>query len=191
MYSIILGSSSKYRRELLESLQLPFTQASPDIDETAKPNESSRALSERLAIEKAEAIAKANPDALVIGSDQVAEIDGIPNGKSGDFATAFAQLRRASGKTCHFYTTVAVAKEGEPTRHVIDVVEVVFRDLSDDEITRYLEAEEPYDCAGSFKSEGLGVSLFSAIRSEQPGSLIGLPMISTCQLLREFGVPLP
>lgn len=191
--NIILGSSSPYRRDLLARLDLPFDHQSPDIDETPRPDESPRELARRLARTKAETIAAAlNEPALVIGSDQVASRDGEPLGKPGDRARAQTQLRRASGQTAEFYTAVTVVHAGNgETASRLDRTRVHFRTLADDAINRYLDAEEPYDCAGGFKAEGLGITLFQSIESSDPTALIGLPLIALADLLRGFGVSLP
>jgi septum formation protein len=189
---VILGSTSKYRRELLNRLNLRFEAAAPDVDETPSPAESPRALALRLALAKANAVATQFPDAVVIGSDQVADLAGQALGKPGDHGRAVSQLRRMSGQVVVFQTAVAVVCLATGFEQVdIASVEVQFRDLSDDEIERYLRAEQPYDCAGSAKSEGLGITLLDAIHSDDPTALIGLPLIRTCRMLRAAGVVLP
>ena len=187
--ALILGSSSRYRRELLERLRLPFNVVSPDVDETPLPGEAPRALAQRLALAKAEAVARQFPDAVVIGSDQVADLDGQAIGKPGTHERAVEQLRAMSGRSVVFQTAIAVvcASTGF-SRQDLAPVRVQFRELGDAEIERYLLAEKPYDCAGSAKSEGLGVSLLSAIESDDPTALVGLPLIRTCQMLREAGI---
>ncbi len=190
--SLILGSTSRYRRELLERLQYPFTTASPDVDETPRPGEASRDLSLRLALAKAHAVAQQHPEAVVIGSDQVADLNGQPLGKPLTHERAVAQLRQMRGQTVRFYTALAVVCQATGMVHSdIAEVGVRFRDLTDAEIERYLLAEEPYDCAGSAKSEGLGISLLDAIDSDDPTALIGLPLIRTCRMLRASGLVLP
>ena len=190
--ALILGSTSRYRRELLERLRVPFTTASPDVDETPQAGEAPRDLALRLAIAKAQAVATQFPDAVVIGSDQVADLQGEPLGKPLTHERAVAQLRRMRGQTMRFHTAVAVVcKASGFMQSEIAEVGVVFRDLSDAEIERYLRAEEPYDCAGSAKSEGLGISLLDAIHSDDPTALIGLPLIATCRMLRAAGLVLP
>ena len=190
--ALILGSTSRYRRELLERLRVPFTTASPDVDETPQAGEAPRDLALRLAIAKAQAVAAQFPDAVVIGSDQVADLQGEPLGKPLTHERAVAQLRRMRGQTMRFHTAVAVVcKASGFMQSEIAEVGVVFRDLSDAEIERYLRAEEPYDCAGSAKSEGLGISLLDAIHSDDPTALIGLPLIATCRMLRAAGLVLP
>ena len=188
---LILGSTSRYRKELLNRLRIPFETASPDVDETPHSNESPKDLALRLALAKARAVALKHPDAVVIGSDQVADLDGIPLGKPGNHTNAILQLQRMRGKTVIFQTAlsvVCIATGYERTD--LAEVKVKFRDLSDAEIETYLRAEEPYDCAGSAKSEGLGIALLDAIDNDDPTALIGLPLIRTCQMLREAGVKL-
>ncbi|KQX96018.1 Maf family protein [Variovorax sp. Root473] len=189
--TVILASTSRYRRELLTRLHLPFEVHAPDVDETAHAGETPRALAERLALEKANAVAARFPDAVVIGSDQVADLAGEALGKPGDHARATAQLRRMRGQTLIFQTAVAVVCHvtGFVQRDIAPV-RVVFRDLSDAAIERYLLAEQPYDCAGSAKSEGFGIALLDAIDSDDPTALIGLPLIRTCRMLRAAGVDL-
>ncbi|MEW6694495.1 MAG: Maf family nucleotide pyrophosphatase [Pseudomonadota bacterium] len=189
---LILGSTSAYRRELLARLRLPFDTAAPDVDETPLPGEAPADLARRLARAKAQAVARRHPQAIVIGSDQVADLDGAGLGKPGSHARAVAQLRAMRGRTVRFHTALAVvcAATGYAAEDVA-VVEVRFRDLSDAEIERYLQAERPYDCAGSAKSEGLGIALLEAIVSDDPTALVGLPLIRTARLLRAAGVTLP
>lgn len=189
---LILGSSSRYRRELLERLRIPFKMATPDTDETALPGEAPRALALRLALAKAQAVAAQYREAIVIGSDQVADLAGEPLGKPGYHSRAIAQLRRMSGQTVIFQTAVAVVCAATGFSEVdIAPVEVRFRTLDDALIERYLSAEQPYDCAGSAKSEGLGIALLDAIVSDDPTALVGLPLIRTCRLLRSAGLVLP
>ena len=189
--TVILGSTSRYRRELMNRLGLPFEVCSPGVDEGAVPGESPRTLAERLAMEKARAVAARFPEAVVIGSDQVADLAGEALGKPGDHERATAQLRKMRGQTLIFHTAVAVVCHATGfAQSDIAPVRVVFRDLSDDAIERYLRAEQPYDCAGSAKSEGLGIALLDAIDSDDPTALIGLPLIRTCRLLRAAGVEL-
>lgn len=190
--SLVLGSTSRYRRELLARLGLPFDVAAPAVDETPRPDEAPRALALRLALAKARAVAGPHPRAIVIGSDQVADLDGEPLGKPGNHERATVQLRRMRGKTVVFHTAVAVVCQ-DCGFELVDLapVRVRFRDLSDEEIERYLRAEQPYDCAGSAKSEGLGIALLDAIDSDDPTALIGLPLIRTCRMLRAAGLVLP
>ena len=190
--TLVLGSTSRYRRELLQRLGLPFTVAAPDVDETPLQGEAPRALALRLALAKAHAVAAQHPDAVVIGSDQVADLHGQPLGKPGTHERASAQLQRMSGETVIFQTAVAVVCAATGFEQVdLAPVEVRFRTLKGDEIERYLHAEQPYDCAGSAKSEGLGISLLDAIHSDDPTALIGLPMIRTCRMVRAAGIELP
>lgn len=186
---LILASTSRYRRELLQRLRVPFDVVSPHVDETPLQGESPRALALRLALAKAEAVAVLHPDAVVIGSDQVCELDGQPIGKPGDHGRAVAQLRALSGRGAVFLTAVAVACRASGFVQVdLAPVRVVFRTLADDEIERYLLLDQPYDCAGSAKSESLGIALLSSIDSDDPTALIGLPLIRTVRLLREAGL---
>ncbi|MDM0040201.1 Maf family nucleotide pyrophosphatase [Variovorax sp. J22G21] len=189
--TVILASTSRYRRELMNRLRLPFEVQAPEVDETPHSGESPRSLSERLALEKARAVASRFPDAVVIGSDQVADLAGEALGKPGDHERATAQLRRMRGQTLVFQTAVAVVCQATGfAQQDIAPVRVVFRDLSDDAIEHYLRAEQPYDCAGSAKSEGLGIALLEAIDSDDPTALVGLPLIRTCRMLRAAGVEL-
>ncbi|WPH15429.1 Maf family protein [Variovorax paradoxus] len=188
---LILASTSRYRRELLNRLHLPFDVQPPEVDETALDGETPRELAERLALEKARAVAARFPEAVVIGSDQVAELAGEALGKPGDHARATAQLRRMRGQTLVFQTALAVVCEATGfVQRDLAPVRVVFRELSDAAIEQYLQAEQPYDCAGSAKSEGLGIALLSAIDSDDPTALVGLPLIRTCRMLRAAGVEL-
>jgi septum formation protein len=188
---LILASTSRYRRELLARLRLPFDVQPPEVDETARAGETPRQLAERLALEKARAVAARFPQAVVIGSDQVADLDGEALGKPGDHARATAQLRKMRGQTLIFQTAVAVVCQDTGfVERDLAPVRVVFRELSDAAIEQYLQAEKPYDCAGSAKSEGLGIALLSAIDSDDPTALVGLPLIRTCRMLRAAGVGL-
>ncbi|MGJ3703720.1 nucleoside triphosphate pyrophosphatase [Variovorax sp. OV700] len=188
---LILASTSRYRRELLARLHLPFDVQPPEVDETAQSGETPRELAERLALEKAQAVAARFPEAVVIGSDQVADLAGEALGKPGDHARATAQLRRMRGQTLVFQTAVAVVCQATGfVQRDLAPVRVVFRELSDAAIEHYLQAEQPYDCAGSAKSEGLGIALLSAIDSDDPTALVGLPLIRTCRMLRSAGVDL-
>ena len=189
--TLILGSTSPYRRELLQRLRLPFEVVRPEVDETPMPAEQPLALAQRLAMEKARAVAHKHPQAVVIGSDQVADLDGEPLGKPGTHARAVAQLQRMRGRTVVFQTAVAVVCiESGFAEQALAQVKVRFRDLSDPEIEHYLLAEQPYDCAGSAKSEGLGIALLESIDNQDPSALVGLPLIHTCRLLRAAGIPL-
>ena len=186
---LILGSTSRYRRELLSRLQIPFEVVAPDVDETPFPSELPLALAERLALSKAKAVAATFPHAVVIGSDQVADLNGQPLGKPGTHEKAVAQLRLMRGQTVVFQTAVAVVcLETGFEESSLAAVSVRFRDLSDDEIENYLLAEQPYDCAGSAKSEGLGIALLDSIDSDDPTALVGLPLIRTCQMIRAAGI---
>jgi len=186
---VVLGSTSPYRRELLSRLRLSFEVAAPAVDETPLPREAPREIALRLALAKARAVAAQHPGAVVIGSDQVADLAGEPLGKPGTHANAVLQLRRMSGQMVVFHTAVAVVcAEAGFERLELAPVKVQFRTLTDDEIERYLRAEQPYDCAGSARSEGLGVALLDAIDSDDPTALVGLPLIRTCRMLRAAGV---
>jgi septum formation protein len=186
---LVLGSTSRYRRELLGRLKVPFDVASPEVDETPRPGEAPRDLALRLALAKARAVAALYPQAAVIGSDQVADLHGEPLGKPGTHERAVAQLRRMRGQTVVFQTAVAVVCQDTGFEQVdLAPVSVRFHDLSDAEIESYLRAEEPYDCAGSAKSEGLGIALLDAIDNDDPTALVGLPLIRTCRMIRAAGV---
>ena len=188
---LVLGSTSRYRRELLERLRLPFDVAAPDVDETPQPGEAPVALARRLALAKAQAVARRFPQAVVIGSDQVADLAGEPLGKPGSHERAVAQLQAMRGRSVVFHTAVAVVCQGSGfVAEDLAPVQVRFRQLSDAEIEAYLRTEQPYDCAGSAKSEGLGIALLDAIDSDDPTALIGLPLIRTCRMLRAAGIPL-
>ncbi len=188
---LILASTSVYRRELLLRLRLPFDVVSPNTDETPFPNESPHDLALRLALAKANAVAQQYPNAVVIGSDQVADLNGKALGKPHYFNNALAQLQEMQGKAVVFHTAVSVVCQATGfTVTEIAQVKTQFRTLTTDEITRYLHAEEPYDCAGGAKSEGLGIALLDAIDSDDPTALIGLPLIRTCRLLRAAGLVL-
>lgn len=191
--TLVLASASPYRRALLERLQLPFRQRPADVDETPRPDETPAELVRRLARSKAEAVARAQPGAVVIGSDQVAVRGEEILGKPGDAATAVDQLTRSAGRHVEFLTAVCVLGPGgdaEPEEH-IDITRVVFRPLAADEIERYVERERPFDCAGSFRAEALGITLFERIDSQDPTGLIGLPLIWLAGALRRLGLPLP
>lgn len=187
--ALILGSSSRYRREMLQRLRLPFDVLSPDVDESPLSDESPRDLACRLALAKAHAVAALRPEAVVIGSDQVADLNGLPLGKPGTHERATTQLRQMRGQTVIFQTAVAVVCAATGFAQMdIAPVKVTFRDLSDAEIEAYLLAEQPYDCAGSAKSEGLGIALLARIENDDPTALVGLPLIRTCNLLRAAGL---
>ena len=188
---LILGSTSAYRRELLQRLRLPFEVVSPEVDETPLPGENPRDLALRLALAKAPAVAARQPAAVVIGADQVADLGGEPLGKPGTHERAVAQLRRMRGRTVIFQTAVAVVCVETGFGQIeLAPARVRFRDLTDAEIESYLRAETPYDCAGSAKSEGLGIALLDAIESDDPTALVGLPLIRTARLLRAAGLSL-
>ena len=188
---LVLGSTSPYRRELLQRLQIPFEVAAPDVDETALPQETPSALAGRLALAKAHAVARNFPQAVVIGSDQVADLNGLALGKPGTHERAVVQLRQMRGQTVIFQTAVAVVcLESGFEQTGLAAVRVKFRDLSDLEIENYLRAEQPYDCAGSAKSEGLGIALLESIDSDDPTALVGLPLIRTCQMIQAAGIAL-
>ena len=189
---IVLGSTSRYRAELLRRLIPDFEQRSPGTDEADLPGEAAGARALRLAMAKAQATAAGVQNALVIGSDQVAELDGATLDKPGSVENARRQLAMSSGRTVQFHTALCVldTRDGRQRTHV-DLTRVHFRLLSQAEIERYVERERPLDCAGSFKCEGLGISLFERIDNQDPSALIGLPLIALAQLLRECGVALP
>jgi septum formation protein len=186
---LILGSTSRYRRELLDRLRLPYTCAAPQVDETPLPGEAPAARALRLALAKAQAVAALHPHAVVIGADQVADLHGEPIGKPGTHERAVMQLQRLSGQRVVFQTALAVvrADTGHAEAQLAAVV-VQFRALSLAEIEHYLRLDQPYDCAGSAKCETLGIALLDAIESDDPTALIGLPLIRTCQMLRRAGL---
>jgi septum formation protein len=187
--TLVLASGSRYRRELLARLRLPFEVAHPDIDEAPHAGEAPRETALRLSIAKAEAVASSRGDAVVIGSDQVADLDGVSVGKPGTHERAVAQLRAMRGRSVVFHTAVAVLRAS--TGYVgtaLAPVTVRFRALTDAEIEHYLRTEQPYDCAGSAKCETLGIALLEAIESDDPTALVGLPLIRTSALLREAGI---
>lgn len=186
---LILASTSAYRQALLEKLGLPFIAVSPGVDETRRKNEEPRALATRLAKEKSLAVARRIPRGLVIGSDQVAVLNGVVLAKPGARESAITQLIAASGQTIHFYTAVCVTQA--ETGHVVtdlDECRVTVRPLSRRQIERYVELENPLDCAGSFKSEGLGIALLEKIEGEDPNALVGLPLIRLIRILEAFGL---
>ncbi len=186
---MILASTSRYRRELLQRLRLPFEAVAPHTDETALPDETPSALALRLALAKAEAVARQHPHAVVIGSDQVADLDGWALGKPGTHERAVAQLRLLSGRQAVFQTAVAVVRKDTGFAQVeLASVRVGFRSLTAAEIEHYLQLEQPYDCAGSAKCETLGIALLTHIHSDDPTALVGLPLIRSCQMLRAAGI---
>jgi len=186
---LVLGSTSPYRRELLQRLQIPFEVAAPEVDETPLPHEAPDALAGRLALAKAHAVARNFPQAVVIGSDQVADLDGLALGKPGNHERAVSQLRQMRGQTVIFQTAVAVVcLESGFEQTALAAVRVKFRELDDAEIENYLRTEQPYDCAGSAKSEGLGIALLESIDSDDPTALVGLPLIRTCKMIQAAGI---
>ncbi|MEN1973204.1 Maf family nucleotide pyrophosphatase [Luteimonas sp. MJ204] len=187
---LVLASTSPYRRELLARLGLPFDTVRPEVDETPLAGETPSALALRLAEAKALAVAALRPGARVIGSDQVADFDGVALGKPGGRDAAIAQLQAMSGRAVAFRTAVAVASTGGVAT-ALDTTVVRFRQLGRGEIERYIDREQPFDCAGSFKSEGLGITLFEAIETRDPTALVGLPLLDTLRLLRKSGLVLP
>lgn len=189
---LILASGSRYRRELLERLRVSFTVQAPHVDETPLTGESPHETALRLAREKAHAVAAAHPNAVVIGSDQVAMLDGRQIGKPGDHPTAMAQLRMMRGKVVEFHTALCVHDARSGLSQSDDVMTfVTVRDLPDETLDAYLRAEEPYDCAGSAKSEGLGIMLLEKVESTDPTALIGLPLIALTTMLMRAGFTLP
>ncbi|QWT22302.1 septum formation protein Maf [Bacillus sp. NP157] len=189
--AVILASTSAYRAALLRRVLETFTQAAPGTDEAAQPGEAPAARSARLAEAKARAIAAAHPGTVVIGSDQVANLEGTVLDKPGTVAAAHRQLEASSGREVVFHTAVCVI-DAEGVAHAwVDETRVVFRTLSREEIERYVERERPLDCAGSFKCEGLGITLFERIANDDPTALVGLPLIATSRLLRDAGIVLP
>lgn len=189
MPPLILASTSAYRRELLARLRLPFAVQAPQVEETALSGEGPTQTARRLALLKAHAVAQTNPQAVVIGSDQVADLNGVALGKPGTHENAVAQLRAMRGQQVVFHTAVAVVCLAGQTEAVeVVTVEVKFRPLSDAHIENYLRQERPYDCAGSAKCEGLGIALLEHIHCDDPTALIGLPLIQTCALLRRAGL---
>lgn len=187
---LILASTSRYRRELLERLRLPFETARPLVDEAPRAGEQPERLARRLAGEKALAVSNSYPDAWVLGSDQVAALGPALLGKPGTREVAMAQLAEMSGSKVHFHTA-ATLRRGQVVLEALDTTVVVFRTLHEAEIARYIDTELPLDCAGSFKAEGLGISLFESIHSSDPTALVGLPLIAVARMLRQAGYQLP
>ena len=186
---LVLGSTSPYRRDLLQRLRLPFDTDAPRVDETPRPGEAPAALALRLALEKAHEVASRHPGAVVIGADQVADLAGQALGKPGSHGRAVAQLQALRGQRVVFHTAVAVVRADTGfAQALLAPVTVTFRDLADAEIEHYLQLEQPYDCAGSAKCETLGIALLEAIESDDPTALVGLPLIRTCALLRQAGI---
>lgn len=191
---IVLASGSPHRRALLERLQLPFEVESPDVDETPRPGETGAELAARLALTKARAVAGRRPEdgLLVIGSDQVAELEGTLFGKPGDRAGNIDQLRACSGRSVDFHTGLALVETTTGIERVrVEPFRVRFRTLDDDRIAAYVDAEQPFDAAGGFHCEGLGIVLFEALEGRDPNSLVGLPLIALVDALAEFGIRLP
>ena len=189
---LVLASSSLYRRDLLSRLRLPFETSSPNVDESPLPDESAPSRAHRLAIAKARALAEQYPQHWIIGSDQVAELDGYHLGKPGNRENAIGQLSGCSGELVHFHAGLCLLDSA--TGKLLSTVEtfsVQFRLLDSAEIERYVDAEQPFDCAGSFKSEGLGISLFASFHGRDPNALVGLPLMALCDMLREWGADLP
>lgn len=190
--TLVLASTSPYRKVLLERLGIPFETQAPDVDESALPGEQPLQLVERLALAKAQAVSTQMPAAVVIGSDQLAAFDNQFIGKPGSMENARRQLASFSGSQVLYLTSFAVV-DSEGRRSVLETVETIvnFRKLTAEEIDRYLELDEPLDCAGSFKSERAGISLFESIQTDDPTALVGLPLIRLCAALRKFGFKLP
>lgn len=192
MHRLILASTSPYRRELLTRLQIPFETVAPDADEEPLPGEAPAATAERLAEAKAKAVAPLFPNSLIIGSDQVAHLGDLRFGKPGTRAKAIEQLRAMSGHSIVFHTGLCLLNTATGRVHLRGIpTEVRFRELADEEITRYLDREDTLNCAGSARSEGLGIALMEYMRGDDPNALIGLPLISLCEMLRAEGIALP
>ena len=192
MYNLILASSSLYRQQLLAKLNIDFSHTSPEIDEIPRAHETAEQLASRLAIEKAKAVASQHPQSLIIGSDQVASINNQLLFKPGNHEQAVKQLKLCSGKKVSFYTSVCLLNSHTGKQQVsVEVYTVCFRELTTAQIERYLQADQPYDCAGSFKMEGLGISLFTSIKGEDPNTLIGLPLIRLIEMLGNEGICIP
>ncbi len=188
-HPLVLASSSPHRRQVLAKLGLPFETAVPDVDESPLAGETPERLALRLGLQKAQALQEKFPDALIIGSDQVALLNGRQLRKPGGADAAFEQLRRASGQCAEFMTSICVLDTASgQSRQDLDRTRVYFRRLDDALIRRYLEREQPYDCAGSFKSEGLGIALFQRLETEDPNALVGLPLIRLVRILEQFEV---
>ncbi|HEC04711.1 MAG TPA: septum formation inhibitor Maf [Thiothrix sp.] len=189
---LILGSTSPFRKELMQKLHIPFLTDSPDIDETRLEGETPEDMVKRLSVGKAKKVAENHPHSLIIGSDQCAVLEGEVMGKPGNHENAVAQLEKSSGKRVTFYTGLCLL-DSETNKYQLDCIPfyVDFRTLSADEINHYLYIDKPYNCAGSFKSEGLGITLFNKMQGDDPSSLIGLPLIRLCEMLRKHEVKLP
>jgi len=192
MQQLVLGSTSPFRKALLEKLGIPFDTDKPNTDETRQPGESPSDLALRLAEAKAREVAIRHPAALIIGSDQVACVDGEILGKPCNRENAIAQLTAAAGKTVTFHTALCLySSANEQMQTGVEPFTVHFRNLAPEQIERYVDLEQPFNCAGSFKSEGLGITLFSALEGRDPNSLIGLPLILLVEMLAEQGIVLP
>lgn len=192
MQNLVLASSSKYRSQILGKLPVRFSSCGSEVDETPLPNEAPNELALRLAIAKAQDVAKTHNQHLIIGSDQVAACDGLLLGKPGDRERALQQLKLQSGKKSTFYTGICLLDSSSGLfKTDLDICRVYFRDLNEAQLIRYLDTDQPYDCAGGFKSEGYGIALFSKIEGDDPNALIGLPLIKLINLLSEFGVIIP
>ena len=188
---LILGSSSPYRRELLERLRIPFSVVSPKIDETPQSGETPPETALRLALEKARYIAQSHPNALIIGADQVATVNGEQVGKAGGFDKALTQLQMMRGKTALFHSALCLYDARNDTYQLENIItQTTFRDLPDDELAAYLRIEQPYDCAGSAKVEALGITILEKVESDDPTALVGLPLIALTGMLRAAGVRL-
>ena len=188
---LILGSSSPYRRELLERLRIPFSVVSPKIDEMPKAGETPPETALRLALEKARHIAQSHPNALIIGADQVATVNGEQIGKAGGFDKALAHLQMMRGKTALFHSALCLYDARNDTYQLENIItKTTFRDLPDDELAAYLRIEQPYDCAGSAKVEALGITILEKVESDDPTALVGLPLIALTGMLRQAGVRL-
>ena len=188
---LILASESRYKKKILDRLRIAFSTTAPTIDETSRSGESARDLSRRLAQQKAETVANGHPNATVISTDQAAEVDGIILGKPGTNQNAFDMLQTLSGKTVSFFTSIGMIQPSASCLIHTEEVIVTLRQLEDHEITRYVKADMPLDCAGSFKVESLGISLFTSVKSKDPTALEGLPLIRLCQWLRDQGFEIP
>jgi len=187
--TLVLASTSPFRRELLSKLRLPFETATPDIDESPLPDEEPESLVKRLSLEKAKAVAADYPQALIIGSDQVACVDNQILGKPGSHQKAMQQLRLTSGKTITFLTGLTLYDSASGnSRTLCEPFHAHLRELTDMQIDNYLQREQPYNCAGSFKSESLGIALFRRLEGDDPNALVGLPLIRLIDLLQQFGV---
>lgn len=192
MPQVILGSTSSFRKQLLKKLHIDFVQLAPEIDETPLKDETPKAMVNRLSLTKAQEIAKTSPNAIIIASDQTAVFNGLPIGKPHSVKNAIKQLSDFSGHCITFYTGLVVINTAtQQTYQTMDITKVYFRSLSENVIRNYIEIEQPLNCAGSFKSEGLGITLFKRIESNDPNALIGLPLIQLTDIFYQMGYPLP